>query len=135
MGLGKIPLTSSEYASSWMRYMRCARAWPRQKGLSLHEPESPSASAAIKRHEAVAPDRVLVAPSEPELHVMTRYAFVQNVGTRITRIGLCKIPEHVRRRRRPTNAILVKSQRAGEVVKFGETSQVRDIRRNRPDGV
>ena len=66
---------------------------------------------------------------------MTRYAFVQNVGTRITRIGLCKIPEHVRWRRRPTNAILVKSQRAGEVVKFGETSQVRDVSRNRPDGV
>src|SRR5207244_1258873 len=47
MGPGKIPLTSSECASSWMRYMQCARAWPRQKGLSLHEPESPSASAAM----------------------------------------------------------------------------------------
>src|SRR5438128_5279000 len=47
MGLGKIPLTSSECASSWMRYTRYARAWLRQKGLSLHEAEGPSASAAM----------------------------------------------------------------------------------------
>jgi len=66
---------------------------------------------------------------------MTGYAFVQNVGTRITGIGLCKIPERIRRRGRPTNAILVKSHWAGEVIKFGETSQVRDVSRNRPDGV